>query len=249
MNRQMNPEKKKLGDTNGEPAKYVILGDIHGRSIWKAIIEKEKPEKVIFLGDYVTSRKTIFNPQISVAQQKRNFLEILQYKMSHPDDVVLLRGNHDIDMLDYPWARCRPSAYEFRKQFGHETALGKQFIDNSQWCYQIPEEINGEPYPFIASHAGISELWLKRVLRMETFDAEAINALPIDDRFWLTPYFSTYGEQLTDSLLWIRPSILEKYPIPGYSQIIGHTYRDAIPHQEQAEYGDEFFWLCDSLEF
>ena len=33
--------------------KIIILGDIHGRTIWKQIIEKENPDKIIFLGDTI----------------------------------------------------------------------------------------------------------------------------------------------------------------------------------------------------
>ena len=33
--------------------KYILIGDIHGRTQWKKIVEKEKDaDKFIFLGDY-----------------------------------------------------------------------------------------------------------------------------------------------------------------------------------------------------
>ena len=35
----------------------LVLGDIHGKTIWKDIIKKENPDKVIFLGDYVTTHE------------------------------------------------------------------------------------------------------------------------------------------------------------------------------------------------
>ena len=37
----------------------LVLGDIHGKTIWKDIIKKENPDKVIFLGDYVTTHDDI----------------------------------------------------------------------------------------------------------------------------------------------------------------------------------------------
>ena len=33
----------------------LVLGDIHGRTIWKDIIDTENPDLIIFLGDYVTT--------------------------------------------------------------------------------------------------------------------------------------------------------------------------------------------------
>ena len=39
--------------------KIVVLGDIHGLTVWKDIIDKEQPDQVIFLGDYVSSHEGI----------------------------------------------------------------------------------------------------------------------------------------------------------------------------------------------
>ena len=72
--------------------KTLILGDIHGRTIWKEIIEKENPDKVIFLGDYVDTHQFI-----SPRDQIENLEEILTYKEKNPDKVILLRGNHKIN--------------------------------------------------------------------------------------------------------------------------------------------------------
>ena len=69
--------------------RYLVIGDIHGRTIWKDIIEKENPDKIIFLGDYVST-----HDNISSSQQINNLEEILAYKEDNPDKVILLRGNH-----------------------------------------------------------------------------------------------------------------------------------------------------------
>ncbi len=37
--------------------KTIVIGDIHGRTSWKDIIEKEQTwDKVIFIGDYFDSK-------------------------------------------------------------------------------------------------------------------------------------------------------------------------------------------------
>lgn len=71
--------------------KILVLSDIHGRIIWKDIIAKETPNKIIFLGDYVTSHEGI-----TAEQQLYNLNEILEYKEENPEKVILLRGNHKI---------------------------------------------------------------------------------------------------------------------------------------------------------
>lgn len=67
--------------------KILVLGDIHGRTIWKDIVNKEDPDLTIFLGDYCTT-----HDNISSEDQISNLKEILQYKKDN--NVILLRGNH-----------------------------------------------------------------------------------------------------------------------------------------------------------
>lgn len=75
-------------------SKVLILGDIHGKTIWRDIISKENPDKVIFLGDYVSTHEGI-----PADQQCSNLEDILNYKEENPNKVVLLRGNHKISIL------------------------------------------------------------------------------------------------------------------------------------------------------
>lgn len=75
-------------------SKVLVLGDTHGRTLWKDIVEKENPDKVIFLGDYVSTHEGI-----SAEQQLSNLEEILTYKENNLDKVILLRGNHKIQIL------------------------------------------------------------------------------------------------------------------------------------------------------
>ena len=72
--------------------KTLVLGDIHGRTIWKDIIEKEIPDEIIFLGDYVTTHENV-SSEVQIA----NLEEILDYKETNSSKVILLRGNHKIN--------------------------------------------------------------------------------------------------------------------------------------------------------
>ena len=71
--------------------KTLVLGDIHGKTVWKDIIDSENPDKIIFLGDYVST-----HDKISSSQQIDNLENILSYKEDNLDKVILLRGNHKI---------------------------------------------------------------------------------------------------------------------------------------------------------
>lgn len=62
----------------------IILGDIHGRTVWKDILDKENPDRVVFLGDYVSSHEGIRD-----RQQINNLLEILEQKEENPERFIL----------------------------------------------------------------------------------------------------------------------------------------------------------------
>lgn len=72
--------------------RYLILGDIHGRNIWRKIVEKESFDKVIFLGDYVSTHSYDITDDMQIEELEA----ILSYKEANPDKAILLRGNHKI---------------------------------------------------------------------------------------------------------------------------------------------------------
>lgn len=74
--------------------KIIALGDIHGRDIWKDIVKKESDaDKIVFVGDYVDT-----HDNISPYKQVDNFKEIVEYKKENKDKVILLIGNHKLNM-------------------------------------------------------------------------------------------------------------------------------------------------------
>jgi len=73
--------------------KTIVLGDTHGRSIWKEIVSQEKADRVIFIGDYFDSF------DIEPVVQQHNFKEIIEFKEKGECEVILLIGNHDFHYL------------------------------------------------------------------------------------------------------------------------------------------------------
>ena len=212
--------------------KIVVIGDIHGRDCWKDIINKEVDfDKVIFLGDYVSTHEK----DITEEKQINNLEEILNYKESNPDKVVLLRGNHDNQHLGYYWAEC--SGF-FRNVAQYMTEFKDRFLSDTQWIY-VQDGI-------VFSHAGISDDWMTNSGFMNLKEIQ--NASP-DERFGFIPDspWDNYGTSVTQSCVWIRPQALCRCNIPEYDQVVGHTPVYQITDAYKSSKRNKHIWLCDAL--
>ena len=208
--------------------KIVVLGDIHGRTVWKDIIAQERPDQAIFLGDYVSTRENS-----SDVDQISNLKEILKYKDQHPD-TILLRGNHDLQHLGYHWAEC--SGY-----FPHVAALmahlKEEFLAKTQWIYVIGNTV--------FSHAGISTNWLESI----RLTLDGINSLAPTELFGFTskdPH-DIYGNSPEQPPTWIRPNALVDVMIPSYGQVVGHTEVEHCINVKGVAELSQDLWLCDAL--
>lgn len=215
-------------------SKILVLGDTHGRPFWKEIIEKENPDKIIFLGDYVSTHEGI-----SAEQQLSNLEEILTYKENNPDKVILLRGNHDTQHLGYYWAEC--SGWD-GQVWGvmFQSEFKERFLKLTQWVY-IDEELKT-----IFSHAGVSDVWMKN---SEIDSVHDINSLEPSELFGFTPnyYGDCYGDSETQPPVWIRPQALCKCNVKGWGQVVGHTPVRTIINVGKSAKGKQNIWLCDAL--
>ena len=216
--------------------KIVVLGDIHGRLIWSDIIAKENPDKVIFLGDYVSTHEGI-----PADQQLSNLEDILNYKEENLDKVILLRGNHDTQHLGYYWAEC--SGYDREVAFGMSSAeFLMRFTKLTDWVH-IDDELKT-----IFSHAGVSKVWMEKILKES--DVHNINDYDLREEFGFTPNWrgDWYGNSTTQPPTWIRPESLRDCNVEGWDQVVGHT-----PVKRQIiDFGSiigikEHIWLCDAL--
>lgn len=215
--------------------KLLVLGDNHGRPQWEEIIKKEQPDLTIFLGDYVSSHESIDS-----ASQITNLEKILQYKESHMDSVILLRGNHDTQHLGYSWTEC--SGYF--PHVGEYLMKNKdRFLSLTQWIY-IYNDI-------IFSHAGISTEWLK-VANISSI--EEINNIEPDNRFgfWPCKMSDFYGISPTQPCTWIRPQTLVEYMPEGITQVVGHSpvkviCNVGIEAREKYNIKCPDLWCCDAL--
>ena len=213
--------------------KILVLGDTHGGPLWRSIIDKETPDKVIFLGDYATTHEGI-----SAEQQIDNFIDILKLKLYSPDKVILLRGNHDTQLLGYHWAECYPNEPKVQQWLmGHKD----EFLKYTQWVY-VDDTIKT-----IFSHAGISQVWMDDIAHIQ--DIHEINNLEPSEAFGFTPDspWDMYGDSETQPPTWIRPQSLCKCNVKGWDQVVGHTPQKGISKMWKNCKGNHTIWMCDAL--
>jgi hypothetical protein len=223
--------------------KTLFIGDIHGRTIWNDIINHEKPDKVIFVGDYFDSFDITGNYQIE------NFNNIIDYKKNSNIDITLLFGNHDYHYLPTFQGYNRYSGYQAQFSFQIQECLVNN-LEHFKMCYQIDD--------IVCSHAGISYYWIMKHLKDETL----INDIPklietINDYFIFKPNvfnfdgLDFYGDDLYQTPIWIRPKSLMKSNESTLKdkiiQIVGHT--DMEYHDIKNANTNGRYYFIDGLEY
>lgn len=218
--------------------KTVLLGDIHGRKIWKDILLKEQPSRIVFLGDYFDS----YN--ISGYDQLKNFEHIISLKLANPDNVILLLGNHDVNYF---------TGFFNSNMSGFQPGMSVQFnsiLEDNKHLLQMAYKFDN----FLCTHAGVSPLFMTEIFgdqwNKNNVD-ECLNDLwkyrPLSFRF---RGLNSYGNHILESPVWIRPRSLMKAgqeTKKDYIQIVGHTQVEKVDIKGKATGGRYFF--IDSLEF
>jgi hypothetical protein len=226
--------------------KYVIIGDVHGRTNWKQIIEKESDaDKFIFLGDY-------FDPYdwtLSLEDLINNFENILKFKLDNLDKVVLLIGNHDLAAFESQANKCRyvDGLYENLRRVFYNGIISNVF----QLCYFINDSI-------ICSHAGFSKTWLSKgnlKLKESDLNDDFKNCLLDEDLIEHydfnhgdgTIWPDSSGDNSWQSPLWIRvPSLMHDKP-DEIIQCIGHSRINKFANTLDF-LNSKGILLCDCLE-
>lgn len=202
--------------------KLIALGDIHGRSIWKDIINLEKDaKKIVFIGDYFDSHHNGYSGN----RQIENFKDIIAFKEANPDKVVTLTGNHD-----YHYIRGIGETYS-GYQAGYSLDIGevveKAIQDGHlQICYKYDK--------FFFSHAGLTKTWVKTVLAPNNINplVDEVMVQHLNDYLKFQPRvfgfsmgdnFSRSGNDITQGPIWVRPQSLVKDMIEEIVCVVGHT--------------------------
>jgi hypothetical protein len=196
----------------------IIIGDIHGRPIWKNIIARHPEDEIIFVGDYFDSKE-----DYSAIAQIFNFHEILNFKRANQQRVTLLFGNHDFHYL--PSANERYSGYQYFFAAdiyeALKTALDEQLL---QVCCQKGK--------FLISHAGLTKTWCRNNKVPLRKPEVAVNRFLYENpeafRFSGGKINDPGGDEPEQGPLWVRPASLYADNLQGVTQIVGHTQRPTM---------------------
>lgn len=207
----------------------IVIGDVHGRTLWRKIVERHSGCRFVFLGDYCDPYEKM--PGQAVLD---NLMEIIRFKQSHPDEVVLLLGNHDVHYIDYGAPLCSRINLELAWQ------LREIFTEHAD-CFQCAHSERG----ILFTHAGVSEAWFRQsfVGDADGDIASQLNACSTDKVLYYCgaarrgphPHGGIYWAGKSEMLCLLR----------GTTQVVGHTRTDGVERIESAE-GVVYF--CDCLE-
>lgn len=213
-------------------SKWIIIPDVHGRQFWRSAVQGHEEEKIIFLGDYVDPYAW---EEILPGEAFKELRDIIAFKKEHPDNVVLLLGNHDLGYLDPSICTCRRDSYRAEK-------IRREFEDNLDLFDIIHiEDVDGGKVLF--SHAGIAENWIKHrsklVGKMNGFRPEHLNEMLHGNQaererlFLALADVSWYrgGLDKVGSPVWadVEEYLNGERLLGGYLHIFGHTLHEGGP--------------------
>lgn len=194
--------------------KIIALGDTHGRDMWKSIVRVEEDfDKLIFIGDYFDTREGI-----DVSKQIENFKEILEFKKTNPEKVILLIGNHD-----YHYLKGCGETYSGYQQYAAmdinevlQPALTSGYL---QVCHVYDE--------YVFSHAGLTNTWCENN-EIDLYNIEeSVNVRFMKNmesfRFEYGENLDRSGDDVTQSPIWVRIPSLFRDMVKGFTYIVGHT--------------------------
>ncbi len=152
----------------------VIIGDIHGQffdmiHMFEKVIDIRPQARLLFLGDYVD--RGLFSIEVCVF--------LLSLKLSNPEDVVLLRGNHE--------SRAMTTHFTFRndvlRQYGDESIYEK-FMECFD-CLPVSCVVNED---YLCMHGGVSPILndVKDIHRINRFEEPGLSGL-LCDLLWSDP--------------------------------------------------------------
>ena len=130
---------------NARQRPIVVIGDVHGLTTWKDIVKIHRGSQFVFLGDYCDPYEDIEPDELI-----KNLRSIIQFKKRHPNDVILLLGNHDMHYLSEDFVTS--TRYDERI-----APRIKRILTSNRDLFQYAWQ-QGK---MLFTHAGVSDGWFR----------------------------------------------------------------------------------------
>ena len=225
--------------------KTIVLGDTHGRSNWKLAIHQDKPDRIIFIGDYFDSF------EISGVEQIDNFEQIIKCKEDNPQvEVIMLIGNHDHHYFP---------EVGYTGTSGYQSGIAPsitQVVDRNRHHLQMAYGFGD----YLFTHAGVSPVWMDKVFGPDDWSKENV-VVDINEMFRYKPRVFDFtglessGDNTTQTPIWIRPRSLmsankkhEKGLKKDYIQIVGHTQMHKIDLKGSDQFTGGRYYFIDTMD-
>lgn len=202
--------------------KILVIPDTHGDSSKWIKKDLSLYDQILFMGDYFDSKT------ISFTRQMNAFEKILSAKDTFKEKLVLLTGNHELHyIIDNELEIYSGYQYKYAKTLN---LLLSELVQN----HTIVAAHSIENVLF--THAGLSRTFAKYIGVKNEKKAISITKI-LNELFVKKPLAFGFnddaekadGDDINQSLLWIRPASLIKdhYPI---NQIVAHTSFPNAPY-------------------
>lgn len=139
--------------------KTYIVGDVHGRSFWKSLIEEmDETDRAIFVGDYLDPYTYYegISPELAI----KVFKEVVDFAKSH-SNVTLLLGNHDMSYV------ASTTVCSCRTDYEHYEEIRDIFRNNIDLfkiaCCIESDSQYSDGRSILITHAGVHKKWLECV--------------------------------------------------------------------------------------
>lgn len=220
--------------------KIGVIPDLHSKQVWKKFInDNPHIEKWIMLGDYVDNFPPTTDKQIY-----DNLADIIEFKKSFPDKVILLWGNHE---AHYVYDNFGCSGFRASMKASLE-ALLTQNKNLFQYAYQIKN--------YLFTHAGLTNHYIESLKKHEINltgpnYADQINEIAQTHKF---PLFHQVGKSRGGwdewgSFLWEDKRTFWMDELPeGIHQIVGHSKVKGIENEFNIITEEKSIRFCDCLD-
>jgi hypothetical protein len=199
----------------------IIIGDVHGLTYWKVAIQDNPHCRYVFLGDYLDPYEEVDEKALLL-----NLQEIIQLKKDHPDDVVLLLGNHDVHYFVEESLPCT------RFNLALAPTVSEIFRTNYHLFQFAYQEDN-----CLFTHAGVAHRWFVEDFKgdlTKNIADQLNNPSPgqIESLFQCGFYRGGKVNSI-GGIFWADIRELQE-PLQGYTQFVGHNrVPDILDHSHK----------------